>query len=152
MEILLLLIYSFFVWLIFFKFKWLPWNFVSQAIVITFPFVILALLIFVLNIVAPSSHDVRVINYVVQLLPQVRGRVIDVPVEPTSAVKKGDVLLRVAPTPFELDVRRIQAQLALAETRLKQSAALVKTGAASQIDGDRDRSDARQLRAQLESA
>ena len=152
MEILLLLIYSFFVWLIFFKFKWLPWNFVSQAIVITFPFVILALLIFVLNIVAPSSHDVRVINYVVQILPQVRGRVIDVPVEPNSAVKKGDVLFRVEPTPFELDVRRIQAQLALAETRLKQSAALVKTGAASQIDVDRDRSDARQLRAQLDSA
>ncbi len=26
MEALLLGIYSFFVWLIFFKFKWLPWN------------------------------------------------------------------------------------------------------------------------------
>lgn len=152
MEILLLLIYAFFVWLIFFKLKWLPWNFVSQAIVITFPVVVLALLIFVLNIVAPSSHDVRVINYVVQVLPQVRGRVIEVPVEPNSAVKKGDVLFRVDPTPFELDVKRIQAQLALAETRLKQSTALVKTGAASQIDVDRDRSDARQLRAQLDSA
>src|SRR5581483_334441 len=152
MEILLLLIYAFFVWLIFFKLKWLPWNFVSQTIVIIFPFIALALLILVLNIVAPSSHDVRVINYVVQILPQVRGRVIEVPVEPNSAVKKGDVLFRVDPTPFELDVKRIQAQLALAETRLKQSTALVKTGAASQIDVDRDRSDARQLRAQLDSA
>ena len=37
MEILLLGIYSFFVWLIFFKFRWLPWNFVSQVIVITIP-------------------------------------------------------------------------------------------------------------------
>ena len=37
MEILLLAIYSFFVWLIFFKFKWLPWNTVSQVIVITLP-------------------------------------------------------------------------------------------------------------------
>ena len=26
MEVLLLGIYSFFVWLIFIKFKWLPWN------------------------------------------------------------------------------------------------------------------------------
>ena len=34
MEIILLLIYSFFVWLIFFKFKWLPWTFVSQVIVV----------------------------------------------------------------------------------------------------------------------
>jgi hypothetical protein len=31
MEIILLGIYSFFVWLIFFKFKWLPWNIVSQV-------------------------------------------------------------------------------------------------------------------------
>ncbi len=39
MEVLLLGIYSFFVWLIFFKFKWLPWNTVSQVIVITLPIV-----------------------------------------------------------------------------------------------------------------
>ncbi|WDT75907.1 MAG: efflux RND transporter periplasmic adaptor subunit [Candidatus Manganitrophus sp.] len=152
MEILLLLIYAFFVWLIFFKLKWLPWNFVSQAIVITLPFILLAVTILLLNVVAPSSHDVRVINYVVQILPQVRGRVIDVPVEPNKSVKKGDVLFRVDPTPFELEVKRIEAQLALAETRLKQSAALAKTGAGSQLDVDRDRSDVRQLRAQLDLA
>ena len=41
MEIILLGIYSFFVWLIFFKFKWLPWNIVSQVIVVTIPIVAL---------------------------------------------------------------------------------------------------------------
>ena len=35
MEALLIGIYSFFVWLIFFKFKWLPWNTISKAIVVT---------------------------------------------------------------------------------------------------------------------
>ncbi|HRZ58145.1 MAG TPA: hypothetical protein P5525_22125 [Candidatus Paceibacterota bacterium] len=64
MEILLLGIYSFFVWLIFFKFKWLPWNIVSQVITITLPILGLTVLILLLNIVAPSSHDVRVVNYV----------------------------------------------------------------------------------------
>ena len=34
MEALLLAIYSFFVWLIFIKFKWLPWNKVSQVTVV----------------------------------------------------------------------------------------------------------------------
>ena len=53
MEILLLGIYSFFVWLIFFKYKLLPWNFVSQVIVVTIPIVGLTLLILLLNIVAP---------------------------------------------------------------------------------------------------
>ena len=80
MDILLLGIYSFFVWLIFIKFKWLPWNITSQVIVVTIPIVALTILILVLNIGAPSSHDVRVINYSVQIVPRVTGRVIDVPV------------------------------------------------------------------------
>ncbi len=39
MEALLLGIYSFFVWLIFIKFKWLPWNTTSQVIVVIIPIV-----------------------------------------------------------------------------------------------------------------
>ena len=39
MEIILLVIYSFFVWFIFFKKKWLPWNITSQVIVVTIPIV-----------------------------------------------------------------------------------------------------------------
>lgn len=152
MELLLLLGYGLFVWLVFFKFKWLPWNFVSQVIVATVPVVGLTVLILLLNIVAPSSHDVRVINYVVQVLPQVRGRVIEVPVEGNKPVKKGDVLFRVDPTPFELEVRRIEAQLALAEVRLKQSRLLARRGAGSKLDFERDQSDVRQLKAQLDHA
>ena len=53
MEALLLGIYSFFVWLIFFKFKWLPWNTVSQVVVITLPIVGLTAMILALNVVAP---------------------------------------------------------------------------------------------------
>jgi hypothetical protein len=50
MEILLLAIYSFFVWLIFFKFKWLPWNIVSQVITITIPIIALTVLILCLTL------------------------------------------------------------------------------------------------------
>ena len=39
MEALLLGIYSFFVWLIFFKFKWLPWNTAWQVTVVIIPIV-----------------------------------------------------------------------------------------------------------------
>ena len=45
MEIILLGIYSFFVWLIFFKKKWLPWNITSQVIVVTIPIIALAMII-----------------------------------------------------------------------------------------------------------
>jgi len=115
MEALLLAIYSFFVWLIFIKFKWLPWNTVSQVTVVIIPIVALTALILSLNVYAPSSSDVRVIKYVVQVVPQVRGRVIEVPIEGNSPVKKGDVLFRIDPTPFELQVRSFEAQLAASE-------------------------------------
>ena len=92
MEALLLAIYAFFVWLIFIKFKWLPWNTTSQVTVVIIPIVAMAVLILTLNVVAPSSADVRVIKYVVQVIPQVRGRVIEVPVEPNRLVKKGELL------------------------------------------------------------
>lgn len=111
MEILLLGIYSFFVWLIFFKFRWLPWNFISQVIVIVLPILGLTVLILLLNIVAPSSHDVRVVNYVVPINPPVRGLVTEVPIEPNRPIKKGDVLFKVDSTPFEIAVRNYEAQI-----------------------------------------
>src|SRR4030095_7987268 len=118
MEILLLGIYSFFVWLFFFKFKWLPWNIVSQVIVITLPIFALTALILFLNIVAPSSHDVRVINYVVPVVPRVTGRVTEVPIEPNRPIKKGDVLFKIDPAPFQYDIDSLTARLAVDHAKL----------------------------------
>jgi multidrug resistance efflux pump len=120
MEAILLGIYAFFVWLIFIKFKWLPWNTSSQVIVVIIPIVGLTVLILMLNVFAPSSADVRVIKYVVQVVPQVRGRVIEVPVKGNDYVKKGDVLFRIDPTPYELTVKTLEAQLANAEGASRQ--------------------------------
>src|SRR5215813_5430955 len=113
MEVILLGIYSFFVWLIFFKFKWLPWNTTSQVTVAIIPIVGLTILILTLNVVAPSSADVRVLKYTIPIVSQVRGRVVEVAVEEGNRlVKKGDVLFRIDPTPYELDVKNLEAQLA----------------------------------------
>jgi multidrug resistance efflux pump len=177
MEALLLGIYSFFVWLIFFKFKWLPWNKTSQITVVIIPIVFLTTLILLLNVWAPSSSDVRVIKYVVQVVPQVRGRVIDVPVEPNSPVKKGAVLFRIDPTPFELQVRTLEATLAategsvvelneelqsaisrtrsvrpkleLARKRVEQNRELAATGAGDRFALEQAEADVRELEAQL---
>ena len=111
MEVLLLGIYSAIVWLLV-RFRILPWNIGTQVTVVIIPIVALTALILFLNVVAPSSADVRVIKYVVNVVPQVRGRVIDVPVEPNRPVKKGDVLFRLDPEPYELQVRALEAQLA----------------------------------------
>ena len=126
MEVLLLSIYSFFVWLIFIKLKWLPWNIGTQVTVVIIPIVALTALILALNVYAPSSADVRVYKYTVPIVSQVRGRVIEVPVEEGNRlVKKGDVLFRIDPTPYALDVKVLEAQLVntqAGQRELKESA------------------------------
>lgn len=112
MEALLLAIYAAIVWLIFFKFKLLPWTTATAVVVISLPIFGLATMLLLLNIVAPSALDVQVVNYVVQVLPRVTGRVIEVPVEPNRLTHKGDVLFRLDPRPFQYEVDRLQAVLA----------------------------------------
>jgi multidrug resistance efflux pump len=118
MDLLILLIYAAIVWFIFIKKKWLPWTFVSQVIVVVIPIVGLAILILFLNIFAPESKDVRVMNYVVPVVPRVTGRVIEVPVEPNRPVKKGDVLFRLDPVPFKIDVEAAAANLSAMQAKL----------------------------------
>lgn len=125
MEALLLAIYSFFVWLIYFKFKWLPWNTPNKVVVFTIPIVGMTALILLLNIFAPSSADVRVVKYVVQIIPQVRGRVIEVPVDGNRPVKKGDLLFRIDPTPFQNEVKSLEAKFASDAAKVAEAAARV---------------------------
>jgi multidrug resistance efflux pump len=121
MEALLLGVYGFFVWLIFIKFKWLPWNTQTQVTVAVIPIVGLTVLILTLNVVAPSSADVRVYRYTVPIVSQVRGRVIEVPIEEGNVpVKKGDVLFRLDPTPYRLEVNTLKGQLANAAAQERE--------------------------------
>jgi multidrug resistance efflux pump len=169
MELILLGIYSFFAWLIFFKFKWLPWNIVSQVITITLPIIGLTVLILLLNIVAPSSHDIRVVNYVVPINPPVR-----------------DVLFKIDPTPYEIAVKNYEAQIAqlkvqlltaeasarnlteslkgatgqkealnarlnLSRMRLQQYKELAETGAGNKFDYEQAQADVQNLEGELAS-
>ncbi len=118
MEALLLGIYCFFVWLIFIKLKLLPWTTPWKVAVAITPVVALATMLLLLNIFAPTTADLRVVKYVVPIVSQVRGRVIEVPVENNRPVKKGDVLFRIDPTPYENEVRSLEAQLASAEAKV----------------------------------
>lgn len=118
MELILLIIYSCIVWFIFFKKKWLPWNITSQVIVVTIPIFALATIILFMNIVAPSSADVRAMNYVIPIVPRVTGQVTEVPIEPNRPIKKGDVLFKIDPEPFQLAVKAAEATLAQNKAKL----------------------------------
>jgi multidrug resistance efflux pump len=118
MEVLLLGIYSFFVWLIFIKLKLLPWTTPWKVAVAIFPVVAMAVLLLLLNIFAPTTTDVRVVKYVVPIVSQVRGRVIEVPVENNRKVKKGDVLFKIDPTPYQNEVNSLEAKLISDEAKV----------------------------------
>src|SRR4029434_99519 len=118
MELILLIIYSVIVWLIFFKFKWLPWNITSQVIVVTIPIIALTILVLLMNIVAPSSHDVRAMNYVIPIVPRITGQITEVPIEPNRPVKKGDVLFKIDPEPFAASLKAAEATLASNKVKL----------------------------------
>jgi|SRR3954471_12113353 multidrug resistance efflux pump len=148
MEILLLGIYSAFVWLIFIKLKWLPWNTTSQVTVAIIPIVGLTAMILTLNVVAPSSADVRVYKYTVPIVSQVRGRVVEVPVdEGNRLVKKGEVLFRIDPTPYELEVKTLEAQLVGTQGSQRELVEQER-GAAAKIEESQNR--AREISARLD--
>jgi multidrug resistance efflux pump len=148
MEVLLLGIYSFFVWLIFIKLKWLPWNIATQVTVVIIPVVGLTALILALNVVAPSSADVRVYKYTVPIVSQVRGRVIEVPVEEGNRlVHKGEVLFRIDPTPYELEVKTLEAQLVGTQGSQRELVEQER-GASAKIEESQNR--AREIAARLE--
>ena len=141
MEVLLLGIYSFFVWLIFIKLKWLPWNTATQVTVVIIPVVGLGATILLLNIYAPSSADVRVYKFTVPIVSQVKGRVLEVPVEEGNRlVKKGDVLFKIDPTPYKLAVNTLEAQLASAGASEKELQETVK-GARGKIEEARGKTE-----------
>jgi multidrug resistance efflux pump len=150
MEAILLAIYSFFVWLIFIKLKWLPWNTKTQVVVAIIPIVGMAVLILLLNIFAPSSADVRVFKYTVPIVSQVKGRVLEVPVvEGNVLVKKGDVLFKIDPEPYQLAVNQLEAQLAGASASQKELEESLK-GARGAVDQSAAR--VRETSARLELA
>jgi multidrug resistance efflux pump len=173
MELILLIIYSVIVWLIFFKFKLLPWNITSQVIVVTIPIIALTILILFMNIVAPSSSDVRAQNYVIPIVPRVTGQVTEVPIEPNRPIKRGDVLFKIDPVPFEAAEKAAEATLRgaqdqlnnaankkaaltpridLAKKRVEQFTALATTGAGKRADLEQAQSDLGNLQSEFLAA
>jgi multidrug resistance efflux pump len=117
----------------------------------------------------------------VPIVSQVRGRVIEVPVEEGNRlVHKGDVLFRVDPTPYQLAVDSLAAQLVgaqggneqlreqlrsaqgnsaairarinLTRTRVEQNRQLAATGAGNTFDLQQSETDLRDLEAQLSAS
>ncbi len=91
-------------------------------------------------------------QYSVQVVPNVAGQVIEVPVQTNERLSKGDVLFRIDPIPYQATVDDLSAQLALTETRLGQAERLAARGAGSVFDVESLTAQLAQVEARLEKA
>ena len=106
-----------FVWLVFFKFKWLKFS-IAWAMVSLFVFVHVLLIFMIgLRFMTPSSRQARVVQHTIQLIPRLPEPtlVTAVLVEPDVPVKKGQPLFQFDRRPYEFKVQQLEAQLAQAK-------------------------------------
>lgn len=73
----------------------------------------------------PSSDSAELDAEVVHMASTVGGRLIDLRVHVNQAVKKGDILYRLDPEPYQLAVRQAEANFALASAEVENQQRLV---------------------------
>jgi multidrug resistance efflux pump len=119
MELLLILIYVSICFAVFKAFK-IPVNQWSLATATLGGIIGIALLLLIMNYNHPFTTNARIYFAVTPVLPGVKGRVIEVPVQANKPLKEGDVLFRIDPKPYEYIVEQKKASLAEADQNVKQ--------------------------------
>jgi multidrug resistance efflux pump len=119
MELLLILIYVSICYVIFKLFR-IPVNQWSLATAALGGIIGIALLLLIMNYNHPFTANARIYFAVTPVLPTVKGRVIQVPVQTNKPLKEGDELFRVDPKPYEYVVDQKKAALAEAEQNVGQ--------------------------------
>jgi len=95
----------------------------------TLAILVLCVLLFGWTLIAdrltPYTSDASVRAFVVRIVPEVSGKVIEVGVRDNQIVRTGDLLYRIDPTPFRIAVERAEAKLAAAGQAVGASTAAV---------------------------
>ena len=119
MELLLMLIYAAICFAVFKIFR-IPVNKWTLPTAVLGGIFMIGIILLVMNYNHPFSSSARIYFATTPIMPNVKGRVIDVPVEANAPLKEGDVLFRIDPTPYQYVVDQKKALLAEAENNVKQ--------------------------------
>jgi multidrug resistance efflux pump len=119
MAVLLLLIYAA-ICVAIFKILRVPLNRWTVTAAVIGGVTIVGGLLAGMNYNHPFTTDARLYFFTTPVVPQVKGRVIEVPVKPNVALKKGDPLFKIDPAPYQFVVDQKKAALAEAEQGVKQ--------------------------------
>lgn len=129
----------------------IKWN---RYWTLSFPVIWAALQLVLLLPMAWSSPQgpAIVLRNTVAIAPSVTGEVIDVPVQQNAALKAGDILFQIDPTPYEAAVKSLTAQLSVQEERLAIDTKLKDRDVRSAIAVIERQAAVDNLRAQLDTA
>jgi len=138
--------------LLFFKFRVLPWNKWTQNTTLLIGIVVLSWFLILLRNTAPNSTQASITTRVVEIAPQVSGRIDKVFAERNVEVDAGTVLYTIDPTAYAARVDSLEAQLSLARLRLDQFRELAEADAGSRFQLQQSEAEVRQLSAALAGA
>ena len=140
---LLSLIYGSFYFLFFKKLKLFKESVRNISIFVGIGVVMIGAIVYSWWTFAPTTVDGRAVQYVIPIVPNVSGQVVEVPIEGAEVVNEGDVLFRIDPTPYQFKVDQLNAsidqavaQKELAEIEVKRATGLVKAAAGAQAQLD----------------
>ena len=151
MDLLLIMTYTALCVVVFKVFK-IPLNKWTVPTAVLGGIVIIGTLIFLMNYNHPYSEISREYFATTPIVPAVTGTVIEVPVKPMTDLKKGDVLFRIDPTPFENRVTSLTAQIVLATQDSERVTTLLKSRNISQRDAEAAYTRLENLTGQLRTA
>lgn len=160
------LCYAAFYWVFFVKLELFAKSARNISIFVGVGVVLIGTIVFMWLTFAPTTPDARMFQYVIQIVPNVKGTVVEVPVTPLEKVEKGAVLYRIDPTPYQAtadqvraSIVQVEAQVTLARLQVERNEQLVSRSAAAQQELDRwtaqlkvDEASLQSLKAQLVNA
>ena len=145
-------LFSLIVWLVFFQFKWLPFNRTWKILVSLTALTICLVVLGALHYYTPVSRVAVVSAHTQQIYPVVSGRVEEVFISRSDSVSAGDKLFSIDPRPFQYAVDNWTATLKLAELALKDAKKLVAKGAIATFALDEKQAERDKARAELSIA
>jgi multidrug resistance efflux pump len=97
----------------------------------------------------PYTSDASVRAFVVRIVPEVSGKVVEVAVHDNQIVRTGDLLYRIDPTPFRIAVEGAEAKLAAAGQAVGASTAGVDEAQAQLVQEIAQRDNVREQAARI---
>jgi multidrug resistance efflux pump len=153
---LMVISYGLVLWLLFVKLRWIPINKWTVLTAVYIGIVGIGFILLMMNMYHPYTKDSRFYAFMTPIVPQVKGKVVEVPVRENQPLKKGDILFTIDPQPYEFALQQSKSELAAGEqewnyakVELERAKRLSEQKAGADKDVDRWRAQAEKAEANL---